>query len=357
MPVTPRNRIGLALALLGMWLLLGGCRQVEVVVSAESTPVTPTPSPRTTPSPRPTAVADPLPATATPSPTPTPTPTATPVPSATPSPSPTPCAAGTLLEATYASTLRGDESRAYRVWLPPCYRSDGPGYPTLYLLHGNTWGMEGWELLGFLDNAAALIADGALPPLIIVMPDGGWPSNFTSGGERSYGGIITEELIPHVDATYCTAADPAYRAVGGVSRGGYWSLEAAFRRPELFASVGGHSASLYDSAAGPDVNPQVTGVTHDLGALRIYLDIGENDWLIPNLRRLHEDLTAAGVAHVWQLNDGVHEDAYWERHSAEYLRWYGAPWPVARSAYPACRPAPTAIATAVATAIATAPAP
>ncbi len=66
-------------------------------------------------------------------------------------------------------------------------------------------------------------------------------------------------------------------------------------------------------------------------SLRMYFDIGENDWVINNIRQLHEDMEAAGIEHEWILNEGRHEDAYWASHTGEYLTWYSAiPGPLAR---------------------------
>jgi enterochelin esterase-like enzyme len=177
-----------------------------------------------------------------------------------------------------------------------------------------------------LDSAETLIQSGVIPPVIIVMPDGRTISDTTSGGPYSYEAVIMDELIPHIEATYCAANHAQLRAIGGISRGGYWALETAFLHAESFVSVGGHSASLYDLYAGPDVNPQYTGIENDLGRLRIYFDIGEDDWLRGNIERLHEAMLVEGVPHVWQLNDGQHEDPYWSEHVEEYLRWYTEPW-------------------------------
>ncbi len=143
-------------------------------------------------------------------------------------------------------------------------------------------------------------------------------------------------MIPAVDDAYCAWPDGAGRALGGMSRGGYWALEIGFSHPEQFGAVAGHSAVLYDFYAGPDLNPQFTGVNNDLGDLRVYLDIGENDGYIPNLRTLHEEMSAADIPHEWLPNEGYHEDDYWRDHTPEYLAWYTAVWPHDRSAYPEC---------------------
>jgi enterochelin esterase-like enzyme len=219
--------------------------------------------------------------------------------------------------------------------LPPCYGVDGRTYPTLYLFGGNSQDDSAWDEYGLDETAEAAIQNGATPPLLIVMADGGWIANGTSGGPTSYEGHILDNLIPFIEATYCTWNSPEGRAIGGLSRGGYWSLEIAFRHPEQFVSVGGHSPALIDSHAGPEINPQFTALSNDLGDLRIYMDMGEDDYLLPNALRLHEDMTAVNIPHSWQLNPGAHDDSYWPQHRLEYLLWYAEPWPLDRDSYPA----------------------
>jgi enterochelin esterase-like enzyme len=227
---------------------------------------------------------------------------------------------------------------AYRVYLPPCYGLDGRVYPTLYLLPGNNHTDAIWHSLGIAELAEAGILAERWPPFLIVLPDGGWIANNSSGGPGSYESVIMNDLIPYVEQTTCAWADPAGRAIGGLSRGGYWALEIAFRFPEQFASVGGHSAALLDTHAWPEVNPQVTGLSQNLGDLRIYLDIGANDYVIHNIRQLHLEMETAvpPIPHTWVLNEGSHEEAYWQTYIPDYLDWYTEPWPLARESYPGC---------------------
>ncbi|MFZ0547341.1 MAG: alpha/beta hydrolase-fold protein [Candidatus Promineifilaceae bacterium] len=291
----------------------------------------------------PTALpADPtvVPQTWTPVPTLEDTPTETavpPTPSQTLTQTPTPCLTpGQVVTGTYPSAIAGP-TRNYRIYLPPCYGESNRVYPTLYMFHGNTQDDSAWVVLGLDEAAETAIQAGEIPPLIIAMPDGGYIANNSSGGPHSFEGVILDEFIPFIEQTYCAWPDPEGRAIGGLSRGGYWALEIAFRSPELFVSVGGHSAALYDTAAGPDLNPQYTGLNNDLGDIRIYFDIGASDYLIPNIRQLHEDMVASGRSHEWVLNEGSHEDAYWAAHVRDYLHWYSEPWPFAESAYPPCQ--------------------
>lgn len=243
---------------------------------------------------------------------------------------------GYIETVVYHSSLAGD--MGIRVYAPPCYEENSRSYPTLYLLPGNIHTNAIWDELGMDETAETAIHNQTIPPLLIVMVDGGWIANNTSGGPGSYEVVILDEIIPFIESRYCAWNEPAGRAIGGLSRGGYWALEIAFRHPEQFASVGGHSAALIDSYAGPNLNPQYTALTNPLGDLRIYLDIGENDYLLPNLRRLHEDMMVAGIPHEWVLNQGQHEEGYWAAHLTDYLEWYTAPWPHERGNYPACTP-------------------
>lgn len=228
----------------------------------------------------------------------------------------------------------------YRIYLPPCYGLDGYTYPTLYLLPGNVHTDAIWDTLGVDEQAEAGILAERWPPLLIVLPDGGDIAYNTSGGPGSYESVILNDLIPFVEQTYCAWPEPEGRAIGGLSRGGYWALEIAFRFPERFASVGGHSAALLDQFAWPEVDPRHTGLSQNLGDLRIYFDIGSSDFVIHNIRELHVAMETAvpRIPHTWVLNEGSHEDAYWQTHIPDYLIWYTAPWPQTRTFYPPCTP-------------------
>ncbi len=249
---------------------------------------------------------------------------------------PTPCATPGRVEAGELASAVADQTMRYRVYRPPCYGEDGRVYPTLYLFGGNVHDETFWDRLGIDETAEAAIAAGRIPPLLIVMPDNGWLANTTTSGPTSYEGFVLNELIPHIESQYCVWPAREGRAVGGVSRGGYWSLMMAFRRPDLFRSAGAHSPALIDSFAGAAEDPRVTGAANPLGDLRIWVDIGERDPYLVDAQPLHDALTAAGVAHEWRVNPGIHEEAYWTAHLDEYVTWYAAGFPADRAALPDC---------------------
>ncbi len=270
-------------------------------------------------------------------PTRTPRPTATLL-AATPthrSPLPTPdtidaprCkeTAGRTVVETYLSRVSGTEE-SYRVYLPPCYDRTDTRYPTLYLFHGSDDDDTHWQNLGLFDVMDEGLRAGRFSPAIIVLPDGN--ANLymnTSGGPDSYEAQIVDDLVPLVDRTYRTDAQRKKRAIGGISRGGVWSLEIGFLHPDLFAIVGGHSAALNVNKAPPALDPVQLTYLPSLKTQHIWLDAGETDYVRPGVERLHQALEEYDVPHTYQVWPGAHEDALWAAHLADYLEFYTQTW-------------------------------
>lgn len=341
------------LCLICLGLLAGACRPPGAVPTRAATAALPIPAttavlptPPLAPSPTspalPTGLATAELTIAVTSTTAVPSP-APPTVAATVLPPPTSCAEPGRVEQGEVDSAVAKEPMRYLIYLPPCYGQDDRLYPTLYMFGGNIHDETIWDDLGLDEAAEALIVAGTIPPLLIVMPDNGWLANTTTSGPNSYEGFVLNELIPRIEATYRAWPTRAGRAVGGLSRGGYWSLMMAFRRPDLFRSVGAHSPALIDSHAGPAEDPVITGTVNDLGDLRIWVDIGERDPYLPKALPLHEALTAAGVAHEWWVNPGSHEEAYWRANLGQYLAWYSEGWsidPAAPSTEPPPPPTP-----------------
>jgi CubicO group peptidase (beta-lactamase class C family)/enterochelin esterase-like enzyme len=147
-----------------------------------------------------------------------------------------------------ASNLVGDGPvRRVLVYLPPSYRRDtGRRYPVLYLLHGITsvpdeWldgSYQGLDLRIALDSLAAA---GAIPELIVVMPDANnkleasWYANSPALG--AWEDFVVRDLVRHVDRRYRTENGPARRALVGHSMGGFGVLAIGFNHPGVFGLV------------------------------------------------------------------------------------------------------------------------
>ncbi len=276
-----------------------------------------------------TSTPTPLPPTLTPTATPTHTPT--PTPTVTPTPTPEPCieTIGHVERGTFFSRTLGRD-QIYRIYLPPCYAHPTQSetqYPALYVFHGSHSDDAHWDDLGVARVADEAIQAGALPPMVIVMlaSDPHMYSN-TSGGDESLEGIVVNDFIPFIDRTYRTDPRRDRRAIGGISRGGVWSLEIGFRHPELFYAVGGHSASLNVNLAGPVYDPIYLAANPSVKSLRIYLDAGDADYTKPGSDALDQALTNAGVEHKYVIYQGDHSDPFWAARLGEYLSFYAEGW-------------------------------
>ncbi|HEX7976244.1 MAG TPA: alpha/beta hydrolase-fold protein, partial [Anaerolineales bacterium] len=221
---------------------------------------------------------------------------------------------GTLSVAALDSVVLG-HSVAYSIYLPPCYDTDAEHiYPALYLLHGANTDHTQWPDLNVATDADSLIAQKAIPPLVVVMPGGSYQP------DENYEAFVLGDLIPHIEQTTRVGRDPGQRAIGGVSHGGWLALDLAAAHPDVFGAAGGHS---------PAIDDLLTRQFARLGAastLRIYLDVGQDDPLASRVAAFAHTLEAQGLKPVFHIYPGTHNRPYWRAHTAEYLSFYTAKW-------------------------------
>src|SRR5262249_7530669 len=126
------------------------------------------------------------------------------------------------------TTFETFESRAvggpvgYARYLPPGYDANPQArYPVIYWLHGMGGDpRRGDTFVRMLDEA---IRTGIAPAAIAVLPNGG-PAGFYCDWPNTAWPIetvITNELIPHIDATYRTITGREGRCIEGQSMGGF----------------------------------------------------------------------------------------------------------------------------------------
>ncbi|MFJ5549896.1 alpha/beta hydrolase-fold protein [Streptomyces sp. NPDC093225] len=138
----------------------------------------------------------------------------------------------------------GDPTRRrIEVHLPPGY--DGVRrFPVVYWLPG--YGANPsltHKPLAFgatvADRLREAMKDGRVPPALLVVPDCttsyGGSQYIDSAASGAYGGYLAE-VVAEVDARFATRPEPAWRAIGGKSSGGYGALVAGMTC-DLFGSV------------------------------------------------------------------------------------------------------------------------
>lgn len=277
-------------------------------------------------------------------PTFTPTPTLTPTPDFTPTPTPLPCLAeGGRIEvfSDNRSETAGGENLRYRVYIPPCYQETLKRFPVVYLLHGASFTEGQWEDIGVITALEQAMRLEQLGPMILVMPYMGNIGNLNRfPPQNSYETVLLDELIPSIDRDFCTLQNRDHRAIGGISRGGFWALSVAMRHPDQFSAVGGHSAALDNEGAPPANNPLELARNAPLlddVTLRILIDNGADDFAGLGLQTFSSRLTQREIPHNYSLYPtGDHNEDYWSSHVGEYLAFYGRDWARSLADLPSC---------------------
>lgn len=171
------------------------------------------------------------------------------------------------------------------VYTPPDYDKDPTKrYPVLYLQHGGGENETGWGQQGhtgrIMDN---LIAAGKAKPFIIVMANSYVPganmrpvaaANATAsagttnsgpsravagpGGRRfdfsAFAKMLTEDLIPYIDANFRTLADQPNRAMAGLSMGGMQTRSITLANLDKFSHIGIFSGGSFTPADITDLD-------------------------------------------------------------------------------------------------------
>ncbi|MBI5823669.1 MAG: hypothetical protein HZB18_06550 [Chloroflexi bacterium] len=210
----------------------------------------------------------------------------------------------------------------FLVYTPPCYNEMTElHYPVLYLLHGQTYTQDQWVRLGAPQIADRLIHSRKAVPFIIVFPDDHYWNASPGAG---FGDRLILEIIPFMDKTYRTIPDRDHRSLGGLSRGGGWTVKLGFEHPELFGALGLHSPAVFKNNA-PYVEKIIKEIPEESRPL-LWLDVGDADRELPSILLFEEMLTRNNYFHEYHFYTGFHAEDYWSMHVGEYLRWYAQAW-------------------------------
>ena len=230
----------------------------------------------------------------------------------------------------------------YCVYLPPGYDTSDRSYPVLYLLHGYSDDETGWVQFGEINRIADQgIANGEIAPCIIVMPDGkvSWYIN-SFDGKDPWEDMFVKEFIPFIEKEYRVRPKKEFRAIAGLSMGGFGSLILSMRHTDLFSTCIALSAGVvtdeqvmktddfdhyFADIFGPIPKDKISDYwklynplhlldsvdAAKLKSVRYYIDCGDDDFLGIGNMRLHEKMLMKKIPHEFRVRDGSHSWEYW----------------------------------------------
>lgn len=264
-----------------------------------------------------------------------------------------------LLESLRFNSSLMNQAIKYSIYLPPDYYVSNRRYPVVYLLHGYGDNETSWVQFGEVDRIVDdEIKTGELPPMIIVMPNGGATFYINDYQNKvRYEDMFVQELIAHIDSSFRTRTQRQYRAISGLSMGGFGSLTLAMHHPDLFGSCAALSASArtdemfaaipderYNAMFGPVFSGPAKGqdrltVTwkrnspitlaqsapeNDLNQVHWYIDCGDDDALSAGNSLLHVALLNRKIAHEYRVRNGEHNWTYWRTGLPDALKFIAA---------------------------------
>ncbi|UTA68830.1 esterase family protein [Emticicia sp. 21SJ11W-3] len=263
---------------------------------------------------------------------------------------------GTVKESlTIPSTILGKDVK-YNIYLPADYQASNRSYPILYLLHGFGDDETGWVQFGEANSIAdRMIENGEAAPMIIAMPDGGVTGYVNSfDGKVRYEDFFINEFIPYIESHYRVRSQKRYRAIAGLSMGGYGTLIMSTKHPDLFAAAAPLSAGVRtddEVLAMPDAQwassyaqrygSNLVGAARlnahyqknsilkivetanpdEIKKVRYYIDCGDDDFLIKGNMALHALMIDKKIPHEFRVRQGGHTWTYWRTALPEVLKF------------------------------------
>ncbi len=236
--------------------------------------------------------------------------------------------------------------RQYGLILPPGYNQNPQKrYPVIFMLHGGHDDARAWhDKIGIIPVLDSLYKSGALPPSIVITPDGNdkrgssplWDPQYYDGPNGKVGTLIGSELVQVVKSRYRTLESPQFWAIGGLSSGGWGAVNIGLHHLNnfhiMFSQIG-----YFTDNSGPENSPQdfVKKIPIEQRKhLHIYMDAGKDDLMgkdfLESSRKFHETLNKLGIDNEFHAFPGGHglsgPDYGWNydhKHAADSLSFVG----------------------------------
>ena len=228
---------------------------------------------------------------------------------------------GTVSRESYLSEISG-RHRYYSLYLPPCYTKSTRFFPMLLLLHGSNADDSQWIRLGLADALEKAVASGDAPNMIVLMSFGDAIANENRFDGNTYD-LILLDLLRQAEQRYRVNGQ---RAIGGISRGGFWAYHLGLRYREEFIAIGGHSPFFDRQHVAPAYNPlELAKALSAESGQHLWLDRGSRDHAAPGIEEMHETLQRRSINHQFKVYaGGEHSESSWTQNIADYVAFYGS---------------------------------
>ncbi|MEW5799557.1 MAG: alpha/beta hydrolase family protein, partial [Bacteroidota bacterium] len=153
----------------------------------------------------------------------------------------------TVVEDSLFSSSLNATTKFYAI-LPDGYTKSQERYPAIYLLHGFGGNYTNWVKL------TEIVKYAKQHNFIIITPDAknSWYANSPVVPNANYEDFIIKDVIPFVDNKYRTIQSKFYRAIAGLSMGGYGAAKFGIKYPGLFFFAGCLSPAIQFPAGMDD---------------------------------------------------------------------------------------------------------
>jgi len=233
-------------------------------------------------------------------------------------------------DVTFYSSALG-RNMTYRVYLPSNV-SKRTKLPAVYLLHGCGTSFRDWSNYS---DVGAYAANG----FILVMVDGAcsYYVNAALNAKDRYEDYFVIDLISDAESRFPVLRGRENRAVVGVSMGGFAAVKLALTRPDLFAFAGAISPAIdvpgrgfsarrwsqslrFRTTFGPSgsetrlhSDPFILVKSADPAHTPyLYITAGEQEPLLPPIRRFVTLLTQRNYANEFHTRPGGHDWNEWD---------------------------------------------
>ena len=213
---------------------------------------------------------------------------------------------------------------SYRVYLPDGYLQSKEQYPVVYLLHQYGSSSQQYEVDQLNQKLDKWMEEGKMQKMIVVMPDTSGNSWYVNKPNEPWMDLITEDFVPYVDSMYRTIDDPDFRAISGVSMGGYGAYVIGLNHPELFRSIASHMGALSFEFEGQNplkliksLNEKETdrnATITKLNQFSFYLDGGTEDALTSRANStndIHKYFRNYNIPHQYSTRAGGHDSEFY----------------------------------------------